>query len=223
MLESIAEDDWILRPRVIESLSVIGEAGIAFEFLTYTRHLPFVLKVLDKIPHLRAVMDHLSKPEIEVRRMPRWQDFMREAALHQNVYCKLSSMVTEADPRTGICSGSALTQTTSSAALRWRTGDVRKRLADLPAGRELRRGIGGGTNPCHEQPRAGRRAGRLQRQTPHAFTACKTDPRQCLRAEGPIISSSDSATRLAKGSSLMLASSSRRQIRGSRFVFRAFK
>jgi L-fuconolactonase len=97
MLECLPEDDWILRPQVLESLSVIAQTGIAFDFLTYSRHLPYVLKVLDRIPTLRAVIDHLSKPEIKAGRMQPWQDLMREVALHRNVYCKLSGMVTEAD------------------------------------------------------------------------------------------------------------------------------
>lgn len=98
MLECLAEDNWILRPQVIESLSVIARAGVAFDFLTCTRHLPYVLKVLDRIPNLRAVMDHLSKPEIKSGKLQPWQDLMREVASHRNVYCKLSGMVTEADP-----------------------------------------------------------------------------------------------------------------------------
>jgi L-fuconolactonase len=31
------------------------------------------------------------------RRMDQWQELMREVALHRNVYCKLSGLVTEAD------------------------------------------------------------------------------------------------------------------------------
>ena len=99
MLECLPEDDWIVRPQVIESLAVIAQAGVAFDFLTYTRHLPYVLKVLDRIPNLRAVMDHLSKPEIKAGRRQPWQDLMREVSRRPNVYCKLSGMVTEADPQ----------------------------------------------------------------------------------------------------------------------------
>jgi L-fuconolactonase len=99
MLQSLPEDDWILRPRVMESLALIAQTGLAFDLLTFTRHLPYVLKALERLPHLRAVMDHLSKPEIKARAMQPWQDLMREVALHRNVHCKLSGMMTEADPR----------------------------------------------------------------------------------------------------------------------------
>ena len=98
MLQNLREDDWILRPQVMESLSLIAETGLAFDFLTFTRHLPYVLQVLRRIPSLRAVMDHLSKPEIMLAKLQPWQDLMAEVAQHPNVYCKLSGMVTEADP-----------------------------------------------------------------------------------------------------------------------------
>lgn len=99
MLQSLPEDDWILRPRVIESLSLIAEKGVAFDFLTLTPHLPYVLEVLEKVPQLHAVMDHLSKPEIRAAKMHPWKELMSEVAHHRNVFCKLSGMMTEADPQ----------------------------------------------------------------------------------------------------------------------------
>jgi L-fuconolactonase len=97
MLESQPEDDWILRPRVVDSLSIIAQSDVAFEFLVYTRQLPYVVKALERVPNLRAVIDHLAKPEIKARRLQPWKDLMREVALRPNVCCKLSGMVTEAD------------------------------------------------------------------------------------------------------------------------------
>jgi L-fuconolactonase len=97
MLQDLADDEWILRPRVVASLKVIAERDIPFEFLTYTRHLPHVLKVLDAVPNLRAVVDHVSKPEIKNRKLDPWRSLMAGVAKHTNVYCKLSGMITEAD------------------------------------------------------------------------------------------------------------------------------
>lgn len=97
MLQDLPDDDWILRPRVIESLRLISERDIPFEFLTYTRHLPHVLKALDAVPNLRAVVDHVSKPEMKNRKLDPWRSFMSQVATHSNVYCKLSGMITEAD------------------------------------------------------------------------------------------------------------------------------
>ncbi len=97
MLQDLPEDDWILRPRVIEALRLIARADFPFDFLTYTRHLPHVLKVLELVPQLRAVIDHASKPEIKAKKLEPWKTLMAEAARHPNLYCKVSGMITEAD------------------------------------------------------------------------------------------------------------------------------
>ena len=100
MLQDIPEDDWILRPRVIQSLKLIAEQDMPFEFLTYTRHLPYVLTALETVSGLRAVVDHISKPEIKSRKLDRWSTLMARVAKHENVFCKLSGMITEADHKT---------------------------------------------------------------------------------------------------------------------------
>jgi L-fuconolactonase len=97
MLQDLADDRWIVRKKVIENLRYLADRNVVFEFLTYTRHLPFVLQVLDKVPRLHAVIDHISKPEIKARKMEPWNDLIAKVARHQNVFCKLSGMVTEAD------------------------------------------------------------------------------------------------------------------------------
>jgi len=97
MLQDLPNDDWILRPTVIEALRLVADNDFPFEFLTYPRHLPFVLKVLELIPGLRAVVDHISKPEIRIGKLEPWKDWMAQAAQHRNLYCKLSGMITEAD------------------------------------------------------------------------------------------------------------------------------
>jgi L-fuconolactonase len=97
MLQDLGDDGWILRPRVLEALRLIADADFPFEFLTYPRHLPFVLKVLDRVAGLRAVIDHISKPEIRDGRLEPWRGLMAEVAQNTNVFCKLSGMITEAD------------------------------------------------------------------------------------------------------------------------------
>jgi L-fuconolactonase len=100
MLQDIADDAWILRPRVMDSLKIIAERELPFEFLTYTRHLPSVLKALEAIPNLRAVVDHVSKPEIKNQRLDPWRYLMAEVAKYPGIHCKLSGMITEADHKT---------------------------------------------------------------------------------------------------------------------------
>jgi L-fuconolactonase len=96
MLEELPADDWILRPPVLESLRAIAEADFPFEFLVKPRHLPYVAKALERVPGLRAVIDHIAKPEISTQKLDPWKSMIRDLARNENLYCKLSGMVTEA-------------------------------------------------------------------------------------------------------------------------------
>jgi len=97
MLHDLADDGWVLRPQVLDALKIVADTGCAFDFLTFPRHLPFVLQALDAVPGLRAVIDHISKPEIRGKKFEPWKTLIAEAAGYPNLYCKLSGMVTEAD------------------------------------------------------------------------------------------------------------------------------
>lgn len=98
MLQDLADDAWIRRPRVVEHLRLVADRGLPFEFLTYPRHLPHVVAALERAPGLRAAIDHLSKPPIAAGRLDPWRELISAAAGFPNVCCKLSGMVTEADP-----------------------------------------------------------------------------------------------------------------------------
>ncbi len=96
MLQDLADDDWILRPRVVDNLKRLAATGLAFDILTFTRHLPHVVKALRQVPDLRAVLDHISKPEIAAGVLDPWRDQVAELASLPGVHCKVSGMVTEA-------------------------------------------------------------------------------------------------------------------------------
>lgn len=97
MLQDLDDDAWILRPAVVANLRHLAEQRFPFEFLTYARHLPHVVRVLEQVPGLHAVVDHLSKPGIKARELDPWRGLMAEVAAHANVSCKVSGMITEAD------------------------------------------------------------------------------------------------------------------------------
>lgn len=97
MLQDIPEDGWILRPRVLAALRVTGVYDFPFEFLTFPRHLPFVRQVLEIVPGLRGVIDHISKPDIRAGKLEPWKQWIADLARFPNLNCKLSGMITEAD------------------------------------------------------------------------------------------------------------------------------
>lgn len=96
MLQDIADDMYILRPRVMRSLQQLAEDQFPLDLLVHPRHLPHVITMLEQVPGIRAVVDHLAKPNIAEGILDPWRSDIAQIAQYPNVYCKLSGMVTEA-------------------------------------------------------------------------------------------------------------------------------
>ncbi len=96
MLQDLDDDQWILRPAVLDALARLADDGIAFDILALPRHLPFVAEALERTPGLRAVVDHLAKPPVASGVMEPWKTNISRLAAMPNVYCKLSGLISEA-------------------------------------------------------------------------------------------------------------------------------
>ncbi|TCO46397.1 L-fuconolactonase [Kribbella antiqua] len=88
--------NWLLRPDVQRGLAAVADAGLVYDLLTKTPHLPAAIETARALPGLTFVVDHISKPVIGDPLEP-WAGQLRELAALPNVTCKLSGMVTEAD------------------------------------------------------------------------------------------------------------------------------
>ena len=97
MLHDQSDDAWVIQPVVLKNLKLLAAHDFPFDFLVRPQHLPYVLQVLEKVPNLRAVIDHIAKPDIKAQQFEPWASNLNAIAQHENVYCKLSGMVTEAD------------------------------------------------------------------------------------------------------------------------------
>lgn len=88
-------DDWILQSKVIDNLKRLAECGFPIDLQARPRHLPILLRLFEKVPNLRAVVDHVAKPFIASATVHPWAEQITELANHQSVYCKLSGLITE--------------------------------------------------------------------------------------------------------------------------------
>lgn len=91
------DDNFIVRPEVIDGLQVLEKFNVPFDLLFYTKHLKHTATLAEQLPGLPMVIDHLSKPQINDGLMDDWRKDLAAAASFPNVYCKLSGMITEAD------------------------------------------------------------------------------------------------------------------------------
>jgi L-fuconolactonase len=92
------DDDWIVREDVLRGLRALERHRVPFDLLLRPRHLRHVPTLARRLPDLPMVIDHLAKPPIRTGRLEGWREDLQAAARFPNVFCKLSGMVTEADP-----------------------------------------------------------------------------------------------------------------------------
>lgn len=91
------DDDFLIRPEILKGLATLERHGVPFDVLIYVKHLKHVPTLARKFPELKMVINHLAKPQIAKGEFQQWLDDFVACARFENVYCKLSGMVTEAD------------------------------------------------------------------------------------------------------------------------------
>ena len=94
-----ADDDFIVLPDILRGLRILEKHRVPFDLLFYVKHLRHVPTLARQLPALPMVIDHLAKPNIKERRFDDWLLHFQAAAAFENVYCKLSGMITQADWR----------------------------------------------------------------------------------------------------------------------------
>lgn len=91
---------WLLRGDVQRGLAAVEAASLTYDLLVRAREMPAALTVVRAQPALRFVIDHLAKPPIRSGDLEPWASRLRPFGELENVWCKLSGLVTEADWRT---------------------------------------------------------------------------------------------------------------------------
>jgi L-fuconolactonase len=88
---------WLLRVDVGGGIAAVGAAGLVYDLLVRTRELPVALEVARAHPDVSFVIDHLAKPQIRSGEIEPWLSLLRPFGEFDNVACKVSGLVTEAD------------------------------------------------------------------------------------------------------------------------------
>jgi L-fuconolactonase len=96
MIQDIADTDWMLRPDVQWGYAAICALDLTFDALGLPRHLDNFLRLFDRYPKMRIVIDHGMKPEIRNDGFDDWATRMAAIAEKTGAYCKLSGLATEA-------------------------------------------------------------------------------------------------------------------------------
>ncbi len=89
--------EFMLKPEFQRGILALKNFGFTYDILIYPRHLPVTLHLIRNFANQAFVIDHLAKPDIKNGLFNNWEAEMKQIASFENVYCKLSGMITEAD------------------------------------------------------------------------------------------------------------------------------
>ena len=92
------DNDFMLREDFKQGIAQLEKFNLTYDLLLFPRHLQRAAQLVLTFPNQRFVLDHLAKPPIKSGELQPWERDIKELAALPNVWCKLSGMVTEADP-----------------------------------------------------------------------------------------------------------------------------
>ncbi|CAZ98818.1 MULTISPECIES: amidohydrolase family protein [Zobellia] len=97
VVQGEADHNFLLRPNFLRGISLLEKYGYTYDILVFPHQLGAVLEFVRKFPNQRFVIDHIAKPYIKDGFYDGWASLMKEIGKQENVCCKLSGMITEAD------------------------------------------------------------------------------------------------------------------------------
>lgn len=91
------KDDFLVSDKLVRGIAALAATDFTFDLLVYPNQLPAAVELAGMFPNQPFVLDHIAKPLIKKREITGWKKGIRDLAAHQNVMCKISGLVTEAD------------------------------------------------------------------------------------------------------------------------------
>ncbi|WP_434167782.1 amidohydrolase family protein [Peribacillus frigoritolerans] len=98
MLQDLEDSAWILQEQVVENLKQLIRYDLPVDLLINHKHISSILTLMKTLPNLKAIIDHMAKPNISAGELNKWQEEMNTLSQFPNIWCKLSGLLTQADP-----------------------------------------------------------------------------------------------------------------------------
>ncbi|MBS1563799.1 MAG: amidohydrolase family protein, partial [Bacteroidetes bacterium] len=97
VLQGEADRALMLQPAFKRGIAALQKYAFTYDILIFPDQLKYSSELVAAFPDQPFVIDHIAKPGIKAGVIDGWKEDMQAIARHENVYCKISGMVTEAD------------------------------------------------------------------------------------------------------------------------------
>jgi L-fuconolactonase len=97
VLQGEPQRDLMLQPKFMNGVSLLSKYNFTYDILIFKDQLQYIPKFVSAFPDQPFVIDHIAKPDIRNANIDQWKKDISTLAQFENLYCKISGMVTEAD------------------------------------------------------------------------------------------------------------------------------
>lgn len=86
------------RPIFAENLRRLADYGLSFDLCFLARQLPIAIRLVKSCPRVSFILDHCGNPRVKEKEIEPWRTHVRELTSYPNIVCKISGLVTNAEP-----------------------------------------------------------------------------------------------------------------------------
>ncbi|WP_184541833.1 amidohydrolase family protein [Mucilaginibacter sp. FT3.2] len=97
ILQSEPDERYMLQPAFKKGIAALQKHSYTYDVLIFPQHLGCAAELAGEFSDQKFVVDHLAKPAIKKQETGKWQKDIEALAKHENVWCKVSGMLTEAN------------------------------------------------------------------------------------------------------------------------------
>ena len=92
-----SDPEFCLRNDFVKGVQLLPQYNYPFDICISHHQLEKVISLVRQCPEVQFILDHIGKPDIKNQQLEPWRSQIFELSKFDNVWCKLSGLVTEAD------------------------------------------------------------------------------------------------------------------------------
>jgi L-fuconolactonase len=97
ILQGEKDRAFMLSTAFLNGIKALSAHDFSYDILIYPDQLKYIPELVRQFPNQRFVIDHLAKPNIKAGDISDWANDIQALKGFDNLYCKVSGMITEAD------------------------------------------------------------------------------------------------------------------------------
>ena len=97
VVQAEPDDQFLLGEAFCRGIALLGNYRFTYDVLIKPHQLQAAIRFVEKFPNQLFVIDHLAKPFIKDKILGDWKKEIQQIGQFENVCCKISGMITEAD------------------------------------------------------------------------------------------------------------------------------